>query len=126
MGSMKNPRDIVLVGAGFLLGSVFCYFLMAARLVEPKSGNVTVVYSPASQAANLPGPREANPRPRKADGVWREEPTVTFRTHSRYVPARRVNSMFRANAPGGIAAELVPQYDLIDFNYVPDFKLPAE
>jgi hypothetical protein len=123
---MKNPRDIVLVGAGFLLGSVFCYFLMAARLVEPKASNVTVVYSPASQATNLLGAREANPFPRKADGVRTAEPTVTFRTHSRYVPVRRVNSMLRANAPGGIAAEPVPQYDLIDFNYVPDFKLPAE
>ena len=123
---MKNPRDIVLVGAGFLLGSVFCYFLMAARLVEPKASNVTVVYSPASQAANLLGAREANPRPRKADGVWTEEPTVTLRTHSRYVPVRRVNNMFRANAPGSTTVEPVPQYDLIDFNYVPDFKLPAE
>ena len=123
---MKNPRDIVLVGAGFLLGCIFCYFLMAAGLVEPKTGGMTVVFSPGAETTNFPPAREINLFPKKADGVRTAEPTVTFRTHSRYVPVRRVNSMFRANAPGGVAAELVPQYDLIDFNYVPDFKLPAE
>ena len=122
---MKNPRDIVLVGIGFLLGIVFCYFLTASRLVEPKTGGMTVVYSPASQVTNVPAAREINLFPKKADGVRTEEPTVTVKTRSRCVPVRRINSLFPLNAPGGSVYPTVPQYDLIDFNYVPDFKLPA-
>ena len=123
---MKNPRDIVLVGAGFLLGIVFCYFLTAARLVEPKRGGITAGFSPASQATNFLGAREANLFPRKADGVRTDDPTVTFELRPRYVPVRRINNLFPLNAPGGSAQPTVPQYDLIDFNYVPDFKLPAD
>jgi len=122
---MKNPRDIVLVGIGFLLGIIFCYFLTAARLVEPKTGGMTVVFSPAAQATNIPAAREINLFPKKADGLRTVEPTVTFELRSRYVPVRRVNNMFPLNAPGGLVQPTVPQYDLIDFNYVPDFQLPA-
>jgi len=124
---MKNPRDIVLVGIGFLLGIIFCYFLTAARLVEPKTGGMTVVFSPAAaQATNVPAAREINLFPKKADGVRMEEPTVTLKTRSRYVPVRRINNFFPLNAPGGSIQPTVPQYDLIDFNYVPDFKLPSD
>ncbi len=123
---MKNPRDIVLVGTGFLLGVIFCYFLTAARLVEPKTGGMTVVYSPGSQATNLLGAREANPLPRKAAGVRTDEPTVTFKMRSRYVPVRRINDLFPLKAPDASTHPIVPQYDLIDFNYVPDFKLPPD
>ena len=122
---MKNPRDIVLVGAGFLLGIIFCYFLTASRLVEPKTATTTAEFSPASQTNSLVAARVANPIPRKADGVWTEEPTVTFEVRSRYVPVRRLNSMFRVNAPGTAIQVPATQYDLIDFNYVPDFQLPA-
>ena len=122
---MKNPRDIVLVGIGFLLGIIFCYFLTAARLVEPKRGDMTVVFSSPSQTTNVPAAREINLFPKKADGVRTEEPTVTFERRSRYVPVRRVNSMFRVNAPGTAIQVPATQYDLIDFNYVPDFQLPA-
>lgn len=121
---MKNPRDIVLVGIGFLLGIVFCYFLTAAGLVEPKRGDMNFVFSSTSQTTNVPSAREINLFPKKADGVRTEEPAVTFKTRSRYVPVRRVNNMFRVNAPGSMIQPTVPQYDLIDFNYVPDFKLP--
>jgi len=122
---MKNPRDIVLVGIGFLLGIIFCYFLTAAGLVEPKTGGMTVVFSPAAQATNFLGAREANPFPKKADGVRTDEPTVTFELRSRYVPVRRVNSMFRVNTPGTVILPPATHHDLIDFNYVPDFQLPA-
>jgi hypothetical protein len=122
---MKNPRDIVLVGIGFLLGIIFCYFLTAALLIEPKRGDMTVVFSPAPQPTNSLGAREANPFPRKAEGVRTEDPTVTFEPRSRYVPVRRINNLFPLNAPGGSVWPTVLQYDLIDFNYVPDFQLPA-
>jgi len=122
---MKNPRDIVLVGAGFLLGMVFCYFLTAARLVEPKRGDMNFIFS-SSHATNVPAAREINLFPKKADGVRTEEPTVTFRTRSRYVPVRRINNFFPLNGPGSLGQPVVLQYDLIDFNYVPDFKLPAD
>ena len=120
---MKNPRDIVLVGTGFLLGIIFCYFLTASGLVEPKTGGMTVVYSPASQVTNVPGARAANPFPQKADGVRPEDPIIRWEMRPRYVPVRRLDSMFRVNAPGSVAP--AAQYDLIDFNYVPDFKLPT-
>ena len=122
---MKNPRDIVLVGTGFLLGIIFCYFLTAARLVEPKTGGTTAGFLPASQATNLLAGREANLFPKKADGVHVDDPSVTFEIKSRYVPVRRVNGMFRVNAPG-VMTEPPAQYDLIDFHYVPDFKLPVD
>jgi hypothetical protein len=123
--SMKNPRDIMLVGIGFLLGMIFCYFLTAARLVEPKRGDMTVVFSPASQATNFPGARDANPFPKRADGVRTDDPTVMFEMRSRYVPVRRVNNMFRATAPDTMIQPPATPYDLIDFNYVPDFQLPT-
>src|SRR5688572_3199598 len=121
---MKNPRDIVLVGVGFLLGIIFCYFLTAAKLSEPGKGVMTAVFSTSPQPTNVPAAREINLFPKKADGL-RTEPTVTFEPRTRYVPVRRVNNMFRANSPTSVMPP-VPQYDLIDFNYVPDFKLPAE
>ena len=122
---MKNPRDIVLVGIGFLLGIIFCYFLTAARLVEPKTGGMTVVFSPAAQATNVPAAREINLFPKKAAGVRFEDPMVRWETRPRYMPVRRLDSMFRISTPGGIQPG-VGQYDLIDFNYVPDFKLPPD
>ena len=121
---MKNPREILLVGIGFLLGIIFCYFLTAARLSEPRKGIMTAVFSATSPATNvLPG-REINLFPKETEGVRTEEPTVTFEPRARYVPVRRVNNMFRSDSPTSVMP-LVPQYDLIDFNYVPDFKLPA-
>lgn len=30
---MRTPRDILVVGIGFLLGMIFCYFLMAPKPV---------------------------------------------------------------------------------------------
>ena len=66
----------------------------------------------------------ANPFPRKADGVRTDDPTVTFEMRPRYVPVRRMNNMFRVDPPGNSTQPPVQQYDLIDFNYVPDFKLP--
>ena len=122
---MKNPRDIVLVGTGFLLGVIFCYFLTAARWVEPKTGTTTAAISPASHTNSLFAAREANPFPLKAAGVRPEDPAVTFELRSRYVPVRRVNNMFRVNAPGVMTDPAAAQYDLIDFKYVPDFQLPA-
>ena len=119
---MKNPRDIVLVGIGFLLGIVFCYFLTAARLVEPKTGT-TAVFSPAPQVTNLLAAGKINPFP-EGNGVRAEDPTVTFQLRSRYVPVRRLDTMFRVHAPGSAMQPRAAQYDLIDFNYVPDFKLP--
>ena len=121
---MKSPRDIVLVGTGFLLGIIFCYFLTASRLVEPKTENTTDLLSPAAQTNSLVAAREVNRLPKRTDGVRIEEPTITFEWHSRYVPVRRGNNMFRSDAPGGSVPPTVPQYDLIDFKYVPDFKLP--
>jgi hypothetical protein len=121
---MKNPRDIVLVGAGFLLGIIFCYFLTATKLSESKDGLITAGYSPAA-ATNIPAAQPINPFPKSAAGVRREEPTVTIEPRSRYVPVRRMNNLFPFNSPTGLMQPAAPQYDLIDFNYVPDFKLPA-
>ena len=39
--SVKNPRDILVAGIGFLLGMVFCYFLTAAKLSPSERGAVT-------------------------------------------------------------------------------------
>ena len=121
---MKNPRDILLVGIGFLLGIIFCYFVTAARLSEPRKGIMTAVFSASTDTTNVPAAREINLFPKKADGVRTDEPTVTFEPRARYVPVRRVNKMFRSDSPTSVMPP-VPQYDLIDFNYVPDFKLPA-
>jgi hypothetical protein len=66
---MKNPRDIVLVGIGFLLGIIFCYFLTASRLVEPKTENTTDLLSPAAQTNSLVAAREVNRLPKRTDGV---------------------------------------------------------
>ena len=122
---MKNPRDIMLVGIGFLLGIVFCYFVTAARLAEPKRGDMNFVFSSKSQTTNVPAAREINLFPKKAGEVRIEDPIVRGETRPRYVPVRRLDSMFRISTPGGLWPG-AGQYDLIDFNYVPDFKLPAD
>jgi hypothetical protein len=41
---MKSARDILVAGTGFLLGMVFCYFLVASNWTEPERGLVTFVY----------------------------------------------------------------------------------
>ena len=35
---MKSPRDILVAGISFLLGMVFCYFLIAAKLSGQRTG----------------------------------------------------------------------------------------
>ena len=41
---MKSARDILVAGIGFLLGMVFCYFLVASNWAAPERGLVTFVY----------------------------------------------------------------------------------
>ena len=125
---MKNPRDIMLVGTGFLLGTIFCYFLIAARLVEPKRGDMTVIFSSTRQATNAPAAREINLFPKKADGVRidRTDQAVKFETPFRYVPVRRVRNLVRFSGPGVMVESTVLHYDLIDLKYVPDFTLSAD
>ena len=40
---MKSPRDILVAGIGFLLGMVFCYFLIATKLSPSERGLPTFV-----------------------------------------------------------------------------------
>ena len=53
---MKGPRDILVAGIGFLLGMVFCYFVLASKLGQPEGRGraawVTFVYSSGSAATN--------------------------------------------------------------------------
>ena len=48
---MKIARDILVAGTGFLLGMVFCYFLVASNLTEPERWLVTFVYGSFSSDA---------------------------------------------------------------------------
>src|SRR5687767_11855856 len=41
---MKSPRDILVAGIGFVLGMVFCYFIIASKISQPERGSVTFVY----------------------------------------------------------------------------------
>jgi hypothetical protein len=41
---MKSPRDILVAGISFLLGMVFCYFLIAAKLGPSERGAMNFVY----------------------------------------------------------------------------------
>ena len=41
---MKGPRDILVAGIGFLLGMVFCYFVLASKFSRPERGLSTIVY----------------------------------------------------------------------------------
>jgi hypothetical protein len=102
---MKDPRDIRLVGIGFLLGMVFCYFLTAAKLADPGSGTITAAFTTAPAVTNSFAARFV--------GLLPETPSP------RYLPAQKIEN-FRFDIQAG------PQYDLIDFNYVPDFKLPSD
>jgi hypothetical protein len=49
---MKGPRDILVAGTGFLLGMVFCYFVLAGKVSRPEGGWITFVYSSSSAATN--------------------------------------------------------------------------
>jgi len=47
---MKTPRDLLVAGTGFLLGMVFCYFVLLAKSDQRAHGFTwgTVVYGPAA------------------------------------------------------------------------------
>jgi len=87
---MKAPRDILVAGIGFLLGMVFCYFLMASKSA-PKMGNIAVFQVPANRW----------PTPLLPNG---------------YQKPIRIEPLY---GPG-------PTPDLIDLDYVPDFKIELE
>jgi hypothetical protein len=56
---MKSARDILVAGTGFLLGMVFCYFLVASNWTQRERGLVTLVYgsfsSDITNAVDLEG-----------------------------------------------------------------------
>jgi len=50
---MKSPRDILVAGIGFLLGMVFCYFVLAAKTSQPTRGFVwAAAYGPGAVGTN--------------------------------------------------------------------------
>jgi hypothetical protein len=49
---MKGPRDILVAGIGFLLGMVFCYFVLASKFSQPERGLVTFVYGSVASGTN--------------------------------------------------------------------------
>src|SRR5688572_461616 len=111
---MKSLRDIRLVGIGFLLGMVFCYFVIATKPIQPQSATMTAAFTTAPAATNAPAVRFVNTPPEA--------------TKERHVPVRRMD-IFQLDAPNplrGPAGERGAKHDLIDFKYVPDFKLPPD
>jgi len=144
---MKDVREIRLLGIGFVIGIVFCYFValaehsIGADLLIPSFTNRTgnwhttnmVVYRALSNELRLnPGitkphapmlaPEIQDQKPGKVVEIdlnllnWNQGaiPNLNER-RMRIEPALKINHQF----PGG-----VPQYDLIDLNYKPDFTLP--
>ena len=117
---MRNARDVLVAGIGFLLGMVFCYWLMV-----PKSGPKidSVAMNPAQPLpilqSSMPAVaptghvRQVLPDPGTfqiiSDPDWWLRP---YGTHRRIVPAL---------SPHGDGA-----YDLIDLNYVPDFRIDLD
>ena|SRR5688572_29740946 len=113
---MRTPRDILVGGIGVLLGMVFCYFMIAPK--------------PALDASKI--------------AVSQARTPPVFRTSMSHVPTVHVEKVFHPNAwnsrsdpnwwlqPNGIYRGIVPAlgndgiYDLIDLNYVPDFKIDLE
>jgi len=47
---MKNPRDILVAGIGFVVGMVVCYFVSAPKSSQRERGWVTFVYGSSSSA----------------------------------------------------------------------------
>ena len=114
---MRTPRDILVAGIGFLLGMVSCYFM-----IGPK---------PASEVSKI--------------AVNQAQTLPIFRTSVADVPTVPVEKVFfHPNAwnsrsdpnwwlqPNGTHPRIVPAlgndgvYDLIDLNYVPDFKIDLD
>lgn len=133
---MKDARDIRLLGIGFVAGMVLCYFLTLDRPAPTGSATVTLAQAaPVAPVTNqlIPAQLPFDADQSKSSPMWLEQPTLRKYGHPlldtreapdfkrnerlRIVPARKVNNQF----PGGPV-----QYDLIDLNYVPDFKLPPD
>jgi hypothetical protein len=113
---MKDARDIRLLGIGFVAGMVLCYFLTLDGPTPTGSAPSTppLPALPASQALQATGVSYVR---YVSLFEMQESREKALRQRMRIVPAQKVNNQF----PGG-----VPQYDLIDLNYVPDFKLPSD
>jgi len=117
---MKNARDVLVAGIGFLLGMVFCYWLMV-----PKSDqNIdSVAMNAVRPLPILQAPIPALPPTGHVRQVFRDPTTFQtisdpdwwlrpYGTHRRIVPAL---------SPHGDGA-----YDLIDLNYIPDFRIDLD
>jgi len=132
---MKDVRDIRLLGIGFVAGMVLCYFLTLDAPKPPVGGTVAMTLAQAASVSPVTNlvpaqlPFEANQG--KSSPMWldeitlrkfgqqlfdtREAPDFKREQRLRIEPALKIKNA----SPGG-----VPQYDLIDLNYKPDFKLP--
>jgi hypothetical protein len=135
---MKDVRDIRLLGIGFVAGMVLCYFL-TLDAPQPPGGTVTMTLAQAAARVvpvtnqPIPGQLPFDSDPSKTPRMWPDQPTLRKYGHPlldireapdfkreqrlRIEPALKMKDVF----PGG-----VPQYDLIDLNYQPDFKLPPQ
>jgi len=142
---MTKARDIGLMGLGLVAGMVLGYFIAAEPSLPQMAGGVTMPLAgtapPATTVIALPEIllEEFNSR---APVVLPERPTLEnwrqplidrprpadFIQHkpTQFIPAPGVYNSPRGQwqnfSPGGPSG---PQYDLIDFKYVPDFRLPV-
>jgi hypothetical protein len=117
---MRNARDVLVAGIGFLLGMVFCYFLMVPKS-GPQIGSVAmnptrplpILQTPMAAVAPTGHVSHVFPDPGTfqiiSDPDWSPRPKGM---HRRIVPAL---------SPHGDGA-----YDLIDLNYVPDFRIDLD
>jgi len=143
---MKGVRDIRLPGIGFIAGMTLCCFVALAE--HPIFiGSIAADRKTAPIALSTNGTEKAETiwhvtngvikphTPMLAPGIQDQKPGKVVEIdlnllnwnqgfipnlnerRMRIEPALKIKSAF----PGG-----VPQYDLIDLNYQPDFKLPPQ
>jgi hypothetical protein len=150
---MKKARDIRLMVIGLVTGMVLGYFIAVEQPPPPTAGTVTMAAWLTPRVTNVAAPTEVPvdwfesplgirrvrlPQPL----VMPEAPTTEnwrqplidrsqapdFREHKpmRFIPSPGIHNSPRGQwqnfFPGGPASS---GYDLIDFNYRPDFKLQA-
>ena len=118
--SMRNARDILVAGIGFLLGMVFCYFLTAPKPATTIGGaavnqgrTLPILQASVSAVLQTGHVRQVILSPGTFETL---DPNSWIRpngTWPRIVPARS----------GAIEGPGVQHYDLIDLNYTPDFEI---
>jgi hypothetical protein len=82
--SMKNPRDLAMVGLGFFLGMIFCYFLMAGVYInsvtiatnQPPAGGFAQTFMKPTAPLNLPTPEQI--RFQSAPMEWKTQPPAVW------------------------------------------------